>query len=248
MIIIRGGSVIYSRTSILQYIRSKNNLTSGGFTIGVSVNKDMTSGPRVYVPAIYPGTAAPTGNSSYWLDWLGDIFDQWGFFYLYDNTSNTYLNVVFSTINQPDGVISTQTFSLAGRTFTINHGYAVQGIYKIDVSVSDDLNFIIGMNGNMGSDNSTINNNLSEAFSLNGENFNLYYNQNMQNGSSTERLYTYFVPYEKDKNKSTTTFSKLVGGNDNLSMYSVSCKRGILLYFAKTNDVKNWIINDLTIQ
>lgn len=245
-IIIQGASVIYGKVNSGLFIKSKNNLSAGGLTIGASITKDMSSATRPTTPTIFPGTAAPSaGVSSFWSDWGGDIFDSWGYFYLYDSNSNTYLNVVFTTINQADGTISSQDFSLGGRTFTIRHGWTVQGIYKMDISINDDLDFSFGGNGNMGSDTSTNNFNLTQSYNLNSENFTLYYNQNYQTGTSTELFYMYIIPYEKDKNKNTITYSKVISGNDFLHFYITACKRGATLYFSKTNDVKNWVINDL---
>jgi hypothetical protein len=55
---------------------------------------------------------------SYWQDWGDDIFDSWGFFYLYDPEFNNYRGIVLNetNFNAADGVISTQTFTFNSRT------------------------------------------------------------------------------------------------------------------------------------
>lgn len=253
------GNLIFSvqpTSSVIQYINSNGYTSSFGLTIGAAITKDMSSG----IPAAstianfaYPGTnKPPTGSSQFWSDWLGDIFDGWGYFYLYNPATDGYFNPVLSPINAADGLITTQTASAFGRTFTIKHGYPVQGIFKYDISVNDDNTFAFGGFGDMGSDSATVNTNLSSSYTLGGQNLTLYYNRNLQNGSATEIFYTYVVPYEVDKNKLTPTYTKLSSGpglhsgtQEVLSIYTTNVKRGVIVYFAKTNDVKNWVINDL---
>jgi hypothetical protein len=248
-------------TSSVFYLVSNNYTSSFGFTTGASITKDMNSSSSlVSVPTqilgdyIYPGpTIPPTSSLQRWSDWQGDIFDGWGFFYLYDVSSSQYYIPTMNPVNQSDGVIITQSYSAFGnRTFTIKHGYPVQGVFKFDISVNDDKEFIFGAYGDMGTDTATQNTNLSSSYSVSGENFTLYYNRNLQTGTSTEIFYTYVIPYETDKNKSIITFTKNnagpginSGGLEVYSFYSKNVKNGLLVYFSKTNDVKNWIVNDL---
>lgn len=249
------------QTSSVFYLVSNNYTSSFGFTIGASIVKDMNlSSSLVSVPTqilgdyIYPGpTIPPTSSLQRWSDWQGDIFDGWGFFYLYDVSSSQYYIPIMNPVNQSDGVVVTQSYSAFGnRTFTIKHGYPVQGVFKFDISVNDDKEFVFGAYGDMGSDSATVNTNLSSSYSIGGENFNLYYNRNLQTGTSTEIFYTYIIPYETDKNKSVITFTKNNAGPgvnsgalEVYSFYSKSVKKGLLVYFSKTNDVRNWIVNDL---
>ena len=72
----------------------------------------------------------------YWMN--GD------FFYLYDVNSGKYYFPLIDPQNQGDGTFATQTFNAFGRTFTIKHGWAVQGIFKFDISVADSLPFKFG--------------------------------------------------------------------------------------------------------
>lgn len=237
----------------LQYIKSKNNTTAGGLTIGAAITKDMASATRpanAYI--IYPGSSAPPlVTAQRWSDWNGDIFDNWGWFYLYDPATNAYYSPILSPINSADGTITTQTFTAFSRTFTIKHGYPVQGIFKFDISVADSLDFYFGAYGDMGSDTSTTNTNLTQAYTLGGSSYTLYYNKNQQTSSATELFYSYIIPYETSKN-STITYNKLSSGPgihsgafEVLSIYTKAVKYGVTVYFAKTNDVKNWVINDL---
>lgn len=248
------GAVVWP-TSQSYYIKSKNNLTAGGFTIGATVTKDMASAVRpANTKIIYPGTSAPPlVTAQYWSDWAGDIFDNWGYFYLYNPSTDTYYSPILSPINAADGTITTQTFSAFGRTFTIKHGFAVQGIFKFDISVADSLPFYFGAYGDMGSDSGTVNTNLTQAYTLGGSSYTLYYNRNAQTGSATEIFYSYVVPYETSLNTSIT-YNKLSSGPgihsgllEVLSIYTKSVKYGVTVYFSKTNDVKDWVINDLQV-
>lgn len=255
-------SIITQTTPVTTvYIKSNEYTASLGFTVGAAITKDMNvSSSLQSVPAailgdyIYPGpTIPPTSSLQRWSDWQGDIFDGWGFFYLYDISSSQYYIPLLHPVNQSDGAIATQTYTAFGnRTFTIKHGYPVQGIFKFDISVNDNKEFVFGGYGDMGSDGATQNTNLTSSYSIGGENFTLYYNRNLQTGTSTELFYTYVIPYETDKNKSIITYTKNNAGpginSGNLEVYSFYSKnvtRGILIYFSKTNDVKNWVVNDL---
>ena len=248
-------SQIWPSLSSTNIIVSKNNVTAGGFTIGASVTKDLSNVTRVASPyIIYPGTSAPPlVTSQRWADWFNDIFDGWGYFYLYDPATDAYFSPILSPANPVDGLITTQNFSAFGRTFTIKHGYPVQGIFKFDISVADGNTFQFGAYGDMGSDSGTVNTNLTQAYTLSGNNYTLYYNRNAQSGIAAEIFYSYVVPYELDKNN-TITYNKLSSGPgihggplEVLSLYTVPVKYGVTVYFAKTNDVKNWVINDLQV-
>jgi hypothetical protein len=236
-----GSNVVWG----ISYLTSQENVTAGGYTIGDAVNKTTAIANKTTLSTYAPG-ASFTASRKYWTDWGDDIFDSWGFFYIYDPQVGNYLAINMANMQEADGVISQETFSLNGRTFTVNYGYPVQGIFKIDVIVNDrDSDFIFGMDGNLGSDSATINSVLSQDYSLGGQDFKLHYNYNYQGTNPPEKFYTYFVPYELLKNKTTRSYTRHLYSTDNLSLYSVPVKRGITIYVAKHNDVKNWIINDL---
>lgn len=252
---VRRRFTIHSESTSKIFLTSKNNLTDGGFTIGLAITKDMSSGTRPSSSVItYPGTSAPPlVTAQRWSDWAGDIFDVWGHFYLYNPETNEYFSPILSPINQADGLITTQQVTAFGRTFTIKHGYPVQGIFKYDISVDDEKEFQFGAYGDMGSDTATVNSNLTQAYTLNNQEFTLYYNKNSQSTTS-EIFHFYVIPYEPEKNKNTITYTKLSSGPGThggslevLSFYTIEVRNGVTLYFAKGNDVKNWIVNDLQV-
>lgn len=252
------GSLNLSISSSITYIVSKNLTGSQGLTVGATITKDMTTGnvpAAIFGDYIFPGTVSPpTTSVQHWSDWGGDIFDTWGFFYLYNPETNTYASPILTPINQADGIITNQTVTAFGRTFTITHGYVAQGIFKYTISVNDSSEFIFGAFGDMGSDGSTQNINVSSSYALDGESFTLYYNRNTDGGAS-ERFYTYIIPYETTKNKNSITYIKRNAGPgvqsaalEVYSFYTVNVKGGVNIYFSKTNDVKDWVINDLKLQ
>lgn len=244
---------------------SKNNVTDGGFTIGYTVTKDMTNNDYTseFDPNNYPETfpnMAPFTNenivagdknegdrliASYWGDLGNDVFDGWGFFYLYDISSGKYYFPLINPQNNDDGRFFTQTFNAFERTFTITHGWAVQGIFKFDISVTDNLPFKFGAYGNMGSDGSEITEELTHNYSINGENFTLYYHQDAENGNNLEQLYSYWIPKKVSEN-SINTYS-VYYNSDYMNIFSKGVTSGLVVYFAKSYDVKEWVINDIGI-
>jgi hypothetical protein len=232
----------------VEYLNSENITTAGGFSVGTSVDKTFSTSNKKTLAAHLPGNADFEAPRTYWPDWGDDIFDTWGFFYIYDVVANNYRAVVLTGMDSADGVQNTQTFSLNGITYTVKFGYPVQGIFKFDVVSSNRTrDFVFGFDGNLGSNGSTINSNLSQNYTLDGENFTLHYNYNYQGTVPSEKFYTYVVPYERSKNKTTRSFTRYLYNVDNLAIHSVSVKRGVTIYIAKQNDVRDWIINDLQI-
>ncbi len=247
-------------------IQSKNNTTDDGFPVGGSVTKDMGNenytqelNPDSY-PEFFPGMASFTDENilagdkadgdrliaSFWDDWGNDVFDDWGYFYLYDVESGKYYFPILSPQNEDNGVITTQTFSVFGRTFTIKHGWPVQGIFKFDISVNDDKEFRFGAYGNMGSDGDEDIENFTQAYTLSSTNLTLYYQKHAESGSSNEILYSYFIPKRVAQNNELTYIFNNDGSDDN-SIMSKTVTNGVLVYFAKQNDVQEWVINDLQI-
>lgn len=245
-------------------LRSKGNTTDGGYTVGAEPEKDMGNegyteefDPYSYQSAFFPGMADFVDsnivagdkssddrlNASWWNDLGGDIFDDWGYFYIYDVETGKYYFPLLDPQNQDDGVLTTQTFTAFGRTFTIQHGWSVQGIFKIDISAADTKPFRFGSYGNMGSDGSTLYENLSQAYTLSDTDLTLYYLHNQENGSSDEQLYVYYVPKTISQNTSQTYEAYYDGDDMNIMSNPVTC--GVIVYYAKTNDVKDWVMNDL---
>lgn len=243
---------------------SKNNVTEGEFTVGYSVDKDMSNStytrkinPNNYYPDFFPNMAPFINENivagdkngddrliaSYWDDLDNDVFDDWGFFYLYDVNSGKYYFPLISPQNQDDGIFFTQTFNAFGRTFTVTHGWAVQGIFKFDISVADGLPFKFGAYGDMGSDGDEFTEELTQDYSINGQNFTMYYHRHKEDGDDYEQLYSYWIPKKVSEN-STKTYNAYYDGED-MSMLSKDVTTGLIVYFAKTNDVKEWVINDI---
>jgi hypothetical protein len=246
------------------YIYSKNNITDGGFTIGNNVNKDMENAvytaefdPNDY-PQFFPDMAPfieenivsgdkgeSTLEASYWNDLGNDVFDDWGYFYLYDVNSGKYYFPLINPQNDDDGAFAIQTFNAFGRTFTIKHGWAVQGIFKFDISVSDNLPFKFGAYGNMGWDSNKFTESLTQNYSIGGQNLILYYHHDKQTNKDVEQLYSYWIPKKITENSAQTY--NVYQDDDDTSMLSNTVTNGLIVYFAKTNDVKDWVINDLGI-
>jgi hypothetical protein len=252
-------------------IYSKDNNTIGGeFTVGNEVVKDMANArytfdldPNNY-PQFFPGmapfieaniVAGDKGEdrlqASYWDDLGDDVFDDWGFFYLYDVRSGKYYFPLINPQNGDDGVINTQTFNAFGRTFTIKHGWVVQGIFKFDILAADGLPFRFGAYGNI--DRNYVAESLTQNYSIGDQNLTLhYYDYNVPNEDSGERLYSYWIPTKISENSAQTydVYYGEAGENtrtDDMGMLSKEVTSGLIVYFAKTNDVKEWVINDLAI-
>jgi hypothetical protein len=250
---------------------SKDNVTDGGFTIGAEVDKDMDNivniddednnytyefDPNDY-PEFFPDMAPFINenilvgdkieedriNASYWDDLGDDVFDDWGFFYLYDVNSGKYYFPLINPQNQGDGEFNTQVFNVFGRTFTITHGWAVQGIFKFDISVADSLPFRFGAYGNMGSDGDEFTENLTQNYSVNGQNLTMYYHHHQEEDDIDEQLYSYWIPKKVSENSARTY--NFYYDCDDMSMMSKTITTGLIVYFAKTNDTKDWVINDI---
>jgi hypothetical protein len=231
-------------TSYSQYIVSAGKTDTGGFQVGAPIQKDMSISSWNYVSQGTPNGSTPSISASYWSDWGEDIFDSWGYFYLFDPASGTYLGLQFDNVNLPDGEFATQTFNLNGRIFTITQGYPVQGIFKFEIRSDDDQPFVFGEAGNMGSDGSTANVDQSYNYTLDGTNLTLWYNENYQTNNPNERLYSYYIPFVIDENN-TKTYTDYIEGSDNLYLYSIQCTNGLTVYHSKQYDTKQWVVYDL---
>ena len=254
-------------------IYSKNTVVDGGFTVGYVVEKDMDNivnvdddnnnytyefDPNDY-PEFFPDMAPFIDenivvgdkneedrlNASYWDDLGNDVFDDWGFFYLYDVNSGKYYFPLLDSQNNDDGTFATQIFYVFGRTFTVIHGWSVQGIFKIDISVADELPFRFGGYGNMGSDGDEFTEDLTQNYTIGGQNLTMYYHRDQEDGDDIEQLYTYWIPKKVLENSSQTYYN--IYNDGDMSMLSKNVTTGLIVYFAKSNDVKDWVINDLGI-
>jgi hypothetical protein len=251
----------------LSRVYSKNNTTSGGFPVGEEVDKDMRNrdytdefDPQNY-PEYFPGMAPFTDENivvgdkldedrllaSQCRDWDDDVFDDWGFFYLYDVEQGKYYFPLLSPQNQDDGQIYVQTFNAFGRTFTIIHGYPVQGIFKFDISVNDDKPFKFGGYGDMGSDGEEVITFLTYPYSIGSTNLILHYVKQQEESDTSEIVYIYCIPKKVSENSQTYNLYQESGEEDN-SWMSKIVTNGLIVYFSKTNDVKEWVVNDLGVQ
>jgi hypothetical protein len=244
---------------------SLNNTTDGGFTIGENIDKDMDNTEYTsefdpqYYPQYFPGMSAFIDENivagdkteeyrriaSYWDDWADDVFDDWGFFYLYDVESGKYYFPLFNPQNEDDGVLTTQTFNAFGSTFTITHGYPVQGIFKFDILVDNNKPFKFGAYGDMGSDGDEVITHLTHSYVKNSTNLTLYYVKQEEEGDNYEIIYSYFIPRKVSQNGTRTYDFYQEYDDDENSLMSKTVTNGLIVYFSKTNDVKEWVANDL---
>lgn len=183
--------------------------------------------------------------ASYWSDLGSDVFDDWGYFYLYDVLTGKYYFPIISPQNQNDGVISTQNFNAFERTFTIKHGWATYGVFKFDISVNDNMPFKFGAYGNMGSDGDEVNTDLTYSYSLGLSNKTLHYLKMEEDGDDSEVLYSYFIPKNQLENNAKAYDLYQTPGEDNNSLMTKQLTEGVLVYFAKTADAKVWVSNDV---
>ena len=260
-----GASSISTRRALS---RRATIVRSPVIVVGNEVLKDMankpytdTFDPNIY-PQFFPGMASfIPGNivagdkneedrliASRWRDLGQDVLDEWGFFYLYDVNSSKYYFPLINPQNGADGVIATQTFNAFERTFTIKHGWAAQGIFKFDISVADSLPFRFGAYGNIDYDKVT--ERLTQNYSIGGQNLTLYYHRYQEIDNDIKRMYSYWIPSKISEN-SAQTYDDYYGedgegtASDDMSMLSKEVTTGLIVYFAKTNDVKDWVINDV---
>jgi hypothetical protein len=183
-------------------------------------------------------------NASYWDDLGNDVFDEWGFFYLYDVTSEKYYFPLLRPYNGVDGVITTNIFNAFDRTFTFKYGWSIRGIYKIDISVNDELPFRFGAYGNMGSDEDTKFSKLTYNYTLNSQDRILYYHCNVEENSIIELLYTYIVPKNISDNV-LTPYDVYYNDDDNMSIMTKEFTQGVTVYFSKSYDVREFVVNDI---
>lgn len=249
--------IIYSNAPS-RLIKSTNN----DFTdVGREVYKDMSNIIYNYrvsydsYPEYFPDMASlidenivqgdkaesDTLLASAWNDWGDDVFDGWGFFYIYDVNSGKYYFPLISPQNESDGALFTQEVTAFGRTFTIIHGYPAQGIFKFDITVNDNLPFRFGAYGNMGSDGDHVITNLTYPYSIGSTNLNLYYVKQEEDGTDFEIIYSYFIPKNISENQTQTYNIYQNDYDSNNSLMSTTVTNGLIVYFAKTNDVKQSI-------
>jgi len=239
-------------------LRSRNLTGNQLYTMYTTTpTKDMEIRSTQYIPSGYnpsSGNLTPSGTSYAWRDWGGDIFDYWGYFYIYDPATNTASYISFSDIDGPDEVVYTETQTHFSKSFTIKHGWVAQGIFKLDIECDDStFQFSIGAYGNMGSDSLTQNTDRQYSASWGT----LSYNYNSQSNSS-EFFYSHFIPKLKSFNDGitlssgnfTSNFRTAIRPNDELGLWSDTLTVGATMYFVKGSDsstgaMYDWVANDI---
>jgi len=264
-----GASAVVTTAMLL----SKELIYNQGFNnYTLNVTKDMQSTSGRSIPAHSNPTngswgITPSGTRFSWGDWGDDFFDDWGDFYIYNPATGTaeYIHFVGGFMNNGDGTVWTQTQSAFSKQFRVRHGWAAQGIYKLDVECTDQsFEFCLGCWGNMGADGSMIN----EDRQYTAPWGTLNYNYNWQNTGTApyrEHFFTHFVPKLKSFNDSiTANYSSSNFGNylhteppmynntygDNLGIWTSSLTLGGTFYFVKggnstTGAMYEWVANDI---
>ena len=247
------------------YLKSQGLTGNQGITVNtVSVSKDMNaSSQTLTVPAGYnPHTSGSSigiqvsgygGNNAryYWNDWGGDWFDQWGNFYIFNPATNVGSAIYFSNDDGPDGTFYTETQTHHSKTFQIIHGWATQGIFKLDVACTSDetFSFAVGHYGNLGSDSGT--QLYIRTYSASWGTLH-YVHTNQSN--VREYFYVHAIPKliadNNTLNPNTTGafFGKY--GNDNLAVYAGPFTHGFTFYYIKGSNSSTganyeWGANDI---
>ena len=247
---------------------SKGLTGTQGFTFFNSSNpvtKDMTSGGAQAIPSSSnPSSSSltPSGTGFFWNDWTNDIFDSWGYWYIYNPASGNASYIQFGTLNGSDGTVYTETQTHHSKTFTIKHGWVASGIFKLDIECDDPtFQFAIGSYGNMGSDSTTFNEDRQYTASWGTLNYNF-------NGdhptTATDPIFSFFIPKETvfnegitlSGNNFTSNWTTLVVDNDKMGHFSSTLKLGAILYYVKAGNTSfpqanfsmaEWVANDINI-
>lgn len=190
-------------------------------------------------------------RSTYWNDLGGDVFDNWGYFFIYDVAAGKYYFPLLTPMNQPDGDVTTQYFEpgFGELNFTIVHGWRDQGIFMIDVSCSDPtFEFRFGSYGEYGSEGDQTTTDLTEVYGTPERTLYYHHFDNRDPTGIEHGLYTYYVPGNESYNE-TKPYSCLYdnesGDGSRNSSITNAVTGGIRIYYSKQNDVKDWIINDI---
>ena len=185
--------------------------------------------------------------ATYWNDLGNDVFDDWGYFFIYAVDQGKYYFPLLNPMNLADGEITEQTFEtgFGELTFTIRHGWRERGIFMMDVSCSDsDFEFRFGAYGNFGSDGDENDYDMTATYS---DTKTLYYHHHAELGDDEEVLYSYFIPYN-DAENATKPYESLYSpeDTDDNSLITKVLTGGVKIFFAKENDVKDWVITEIT--
>ena len=267
----------YGASSGIEMLLSKELIYNQGYNnYTLNVTKDMSYAGARSIPAhsnptngswaITPSGVATTTRWR-WNDWGDDFFDDWGDFYIYNPATGTavYIHFIGGFINNGDGAVWSQTQTVFGKQFRVRHGWAAQGIYKLDVECTDrSFAFCLGCYGNMGADGEMVNEDRQYTVPWGKLNYN-YNWQNTGTAPYREHFFTHFVPKLKSFNDSiTANYSSNNFGShlttvpaiynnthgDNLAIYTSSLTIGGTFYFVKggnstTGAMYEWVANDI---
>ena len=267
-------NLFYGKSAEFSMLISKELLGNQGYSnYTLNVTKDMasTSTARAIPSHANPSSSSltPSGTRFYWSDWGDDFFDDWGDFYIYNPATGTAQYIQFSAgfMNNGDSVVWTETMAAHNKHFRIRHGWATQGIYKIDVECTDQsFEFVIGHYGNMGADGQMVNEDRQYTVPWGKLNYN-YNWQNTGTAPYREHFFTHFVPKLKSFNDSITASYSSVLSNfsnylhteppifnnthgDNLAIWTSPLKLGGTFYYVKggnstTAAMYEWVANDI---
>jgi hypothetical protein len=258
---------VTDRTQVDNYL-----LVKRGAIVGGEVTKDMDNenyteefDPFNLQEVLFPGMADFIDENivlgdkneedrliaSYWNDLGNDVFDDWGYFFLYDVEGGKYYFPLLNPQNLSDGIITTQNFNNVfdeGLNFTISHGWRAKGIFMMNISCSNaEFIFRFGAYGNFGSDGDENDYDMSTEYTYDGVTQTLFYHHHAEEDDDEEILYSYFIPY-KSSDRVTKTHTSLYNpeDTDDNSLITKAISGGVKVYFAKQNDVKDWVITDIT--
>jgi hypothetical protein len=255
---------IQEKTTVESYL-----LVEKTITLGNDVEKDMGNenytnelDPFEAQSSLFPGMAdfiednielgdkneEDRFQASYWNDLGNDIFDNWGYFFFYDVARGKYYFPLLTPQNQDNGIITDQLFNCFGVQFGIRHGWRAKGIFMMDVSCSNSaFDFRFGCYGNWGAgNNDSINYDVTAPYG-DGQTLYYHYYEDSDDSDSDSALYAYFVPY-RNSDKLTKPYQCRIypENNDENSLITNVIREGVTVYFSAKNDVKNWVIIDLT--
>lgn len=237
---------------------SRGNTDASGHTVGIDYSKDMVSNFTVEdflsddKYHLFSDMNAPSDNNivgddkdtrssvSCWTNLGGHVSQSFGNFYIYDLSSGKYYFPILSPLNQSNGVFATNTYEAFGRSFSITHGWSVSGIFKIDVTVSDNLPFRFGAFGDLayGSD---MQSRYMEDYQSGR---NIYYHR-WRPDEGDNRLYVYVVPKTIGDHGERTYIASNEGSYVNINTRDLS--GGVIMYFAFGEDnVEEWVHSDIT--
>lgn len=233
-------------------------------TLGLTVGDSATLGLQSISSFTVPSYASPSGsqytltNSYRWSDWGGDIFDGWGYFHVFDQSSQ--IGAIPMNTSETVGY-QYEDFQRwlgpSGKYYQMRKAWLTDGICRMMVTCEDpEWQFRVVTGGNMGSDSNTYGFTsyvsgptqpssysgtlpwIQNHTDINGNATRLWYFRNYQSGSSTEYFTWFHMPMDRRLNTSASTtpdFWTLSTSGDNRWFRTAPLKIGHILWFAKGN-------------